>query len=369
MGRRMFGSIRKLPSGKYQARYAVAERGGQVYSAPHTFQTIDDADTWLGREKTKLADGTWTPPKQAAVAQVEKVAITFEEYSKKVLARRKLGDRTREEYENMRERLMLPKFGKLPLTHITPSMVRDWYGTMHDTPTQQANTYGLFKSILAEAIKDELLDKNPCNIEGGSQKHAAKEAETITPDEFKKYLANVPDRFKAAYLLTFWCGLRSGEIRGLRRKDLDLKEGTVTIAQSVTKLVGKPITAKSTKTRAGTRIIYLPPKVTEELKAWIKNQPVMGQDAYLFTARDGKTPLSDKTFYNMHRRASKAIKRPGLTPHGLRHSAATLSAQLGATTKELMEKFGWSDPAMAARYTHSTKQRQQELAEKLSNLA
>ena len=47
-GKRGFGSIRKLPSGAFQARYTGPD--GAVHKAAHTFQTKGDADAWLARQ-------------------------------------------------------------------------------------------------------------------------------------------------------------------------------------------------------------------------------------------------------------------------------------------------------------------------------
>lgn len=44
--RRRFGSIRKLPSGSYQARYPGPD--GVVRPADETFETKANAEDWLG---------------------------------------------------------------------------------------------------------------------------------------------------------------------------------------------------------------------------------------------------------------------------------------------------------------------------------
>ena len=54
--RRAFGSIRKLPSGRYQARYFDA--GAQRHLAPDTFATKADASRWLADVEVSLARGT-----------------------------------------------------------------------------------------------------------------------------------------------------------------------------------------------------------------------------------------------------------------------------------------------------------------------
>jgi integrase len=59
----------------------------------------------------------------------------------------------------------------------------------------------------------------------------------------------------------------------------------------------------------------------------------------------------------------------GLRVHDLRHTAATLAAAAGATTKELMERMGHTSPAVALRYQRVMADRQAQLASALDDLA
>ncbi|HVD15608.1 MAG TPA: tyrosine-type recombinase/integrase, partial [Actinomycetota bacterium] len=58
----------------------------------------------------------------------------------------------------------------------------------------------------------------------------------------------------------------------------------------------------------------------------------------------------------------------GLRFHDLRHTAATLAAAAGATTKELMERMGHASPAVALRYQHVMADRQGAIAAALDGL-
>lgn len=60
---------------------------------------------------------------------------------------------------------------------------------------------------------------------------------------------------------------------------------------------------------------------------------------------------------------------PGLTVHGLRHTSATLAAQLGATLAELQARIGHSTPNMAMRYQHVAAERDEQLAARMSAFA
>ena len=53
------------------------------------------------------------------------------------------------------------------------------------------------------------------------------------------------------------------------------------------------------------------------------------------------------------------------TLHDLRHTANTLTAAAGASTRELMARMGHASPAAALRYQHATEQRDIVLADLL----
>src|ERR1022692_2204534 len=62
MGRRAFGYIRKLPSGRFQASYITPT--GDRRSAPTTFARKTDAGEWLMRAQLSILDGRWRDPVQ-----------------------------------------------------------------------------------------------------------------------------------------------------------------------------------------------------------------------------------------------------------------------------------------------------------------
>ena len=66
--------------------------------------------------------------------------------------------------------------------------------------------------------------------------------------------------------------------------------------------------------------------------------------------------------------ATHAVGVDGLRFHDLRHSAGTLSAVAGATTKELMARMGHSSPRAALIYQHATAERDGAIADALDRL-
>ena len=67
----------------------------------------------------------------------------------------------------------------------------------------------------------------------------------------------------------------------------------------------------------------------------------------------------------MFTRGAEAADLSDLKPHDLRHTGATLAAETGATTRELMARLGHTSPSVAMRYQHAAKERDKSIADAL----
>lgn len=160
MRRRDFGSVRRLPSGRWQARHLSPS--GERATAPETFPTRAAAAAYLAHAQTLLDRGGWTDPTP--------VTITFGAFAGAWLAERAdLRPRTAELYTGLRARHLLPELGALELPRITTAQVRRWHAGRLQSGTGRstvAKAYRLLKSILTTAVTDELLVRNPCVLRG-----------------------------------------------------------------------------------------------------------------------------------------------------------------------------------------------------------
>jgi hypothetical protein len=77
VSRRQFGRLRKLPSGRWQARYPLGD--GQLRAAPRTFPTKADASLYLSTVEADLARGQYLDPRSGR--------ITFSQWADQWLAR------------------------------------------------------------------------------------------------------------------------------------------------------------------------------------------------------------------------------------------------------------------------------------------
>jgi len=168
-------------------------------------------------------------------------------------------------------------------------------------------------------------------------------------------------------LLATWCALRYGEIAELRRRHVNVSTGQVFIARSVSFLPGRTSVGPP-KTKAGLRRVAIPRHLIPLLEAHLTNHVAPGPSSLLFPGESGGH-LHESVLYRHWNRARRSAGRPDLRFHDLRHTGATLAAQAGATTAELQARLGHATPDAAMIYQHAARDRDQQLAQKLSQLA
>lgn len=368
-GKRYFGSVRKLPSGRHQARYTGPN--GHVYSArtpegrPLTFDTRGDAEAWLSLRQSEILRGAWLPP-----AEPKADPVTVLQYAEAWLAGRDLEQTTRDHYAQLLRDHIYPMFGGVAVADVTPASVREWHARLKTTtgPTARAHAYGLMRTIMNTAVADEVRDTNPCRVRGGGQVKRAVKIRPASLVELEALVNAMPARYRLLVLLAAWCALRFGELAEMRRSDVEVKNGVVHVRRGVTRTKGERI-VKGPKTEAGKRQVNIPPHLMPLVKAHLQDHVDMRRDALIFpSARDSTKHLAPSTLYRTYYPARKAAGRPDLRLHDLRHTGAVLAASTGATLAELMARLGHSTAGAALRYQHAAQERDKVIAEALSAL-
>ena len=358
-----FGTVEKLPSNRYRAKYRAPD--GRRHTGPTTFQTKQDARAWLALQHADIVRKQWAPPDAAQV-----VKTTFGSYSETWLTDRTLKPRTRDHYRRLLDAHLLPMFGTMVLSSITPTDVRKWHGRMGTaTPTLRAHAYGLLRTIMATAVVDGLLSANPCHIVGAGSSTRVHKIKPASLAELEALVIEMPDRYRVMTLLAAWCALRFGELTELRRKDIDLDAGMIYVRRGVTRVDGEFIVG-TPKSDAGTRNVAIPPHLIPVLREHMGKSITGGREGLLFpSAGDPSRHLAPATLYRVFYRAREAAGRPDLRWHDLRHTGAVLAASTGATLAELMGRLGHSTPGAALRYQHAAEGRDTAIARALSALA
>jgi integrase len=365
MARRYFGSIRKLPSGRYQASYKGPD--GTRHPAPVTFDSRPYADAWLAGVRTDIQRERWVSPAEKTFEPAS--AQAFGAYAASWLAGRDLSPSTRKLYRIILDGHILPAFEDVPLTAITPAMVREWHAGLRTQtgPTQRARAYSLLRTILNTAVSDEVIPANPCRVRGAGSAKTARDIRPASLPELEALVQAMPQRYRLMVLLAAWCALRFGELAELRRADIDVKNAIVHVRRGVVSTDGG-LVVKGPKSEAGKRDVNIPPHLMPAVKAHLSKYVRPAQDALVFPAVHGGH-LNPGSLRRAYDPAREAAGRPDLRFHDLRHTGAVLAAATGATLAELMARLGHSTVSAAMRYQHAAADRDKVIAAALSELA
>jgi integrase len=364
---RYFGNVRKLPSGRYQARYIGPD--GQRRPAqradggPLTFDTRSDAEAWLALRHSEILRDEWLPP-----AAPKTAPPPLRTYADAWLSQRDLEDRSREHYAQLLRDHIYPGFGNTLVPGISPADVRTWHAALSKRtgPTARAHAYDLLRSIMKTAVDDELIATNPCRIRGAGQVKRAKKIRPATLAELEAIATAMPEKYRLMVLFAAWLALRFGELAELRRSDVDAASGVVHVRRGVVRTTtGRKV--KGPKSEASRRAVAIPPHLLPVVKSHLRSHAAMGRDGLLFPAGHGDQ-LAPSTLYKVYYPARNSAGRPDLRFHDLRHTGAVLAASTGATLAELMARLGHSTPGAALRYQHAAEERDRVIAEALSKL-
>jgi integrase len=362
-GRRRFGAIRRLPSGRWQARYRHPETG-RYESAQQTFATKTDAARFLSTVEADLVRGIWHDSSRGEVL-VREVAERW------CATKLHLRETTKHIYRTQLDVHILPTFGERAVGSITTLDVQAWIADRHANTRMRANSvakaYKLLRAVMESAVDSGLILRNPCRVKGAGTERLP-EMRCATVDEVAALAQAVEPRWQALILLAAYSGLRWGELAGLRRRHLDPLHKTVRVVEQCTEVNGQFVWGPP-KSNAGSRTVALPNFLIDILTEHLARFSAPGIDGLVFVTPDG-TPLRRE---NLRKRvwlpACRAVGLDGLRFHDLRHTNATLAAASGAPLRALMARLGHASPAAAIRYQHTVAGQDEAIAQFLDNLA
>ncbi|MFJ5935701.1 tyrosine-type recombinase/integrase [Streptomyces sp. NPDC093071] len=355
--KRSFGRVRKLPSGRYQARYPSPD--GIDRPAPHTFRTKREADDWLAERQAELRAGDWTDPDAAKVP--------FGVYAATWITERGISSSTADLYRSLLRNHLAPTFDGVALADITPAVVRAWRVARLEAgagASSVAKAYALLRAVLMTAVEDRLIRRNPCRIKGASVA-STPERPTATIQEVYDLAGAIQPRYRALVLLAAFTGLRWGELIGLHRRDLDLDAGTLRVRRNVAELHSGERLVKQPKSSAGMRTVAIPAVIVPDLVSHLTVFAEAGPDGRIFIGAKRATPRRNH-FNKLWHKACDQVGIKGLHFHDLRHTGNTLAAATGASTRELMTRMGHSTARAALIYQHATAERERLIGQAVS---
>ncbi|CAN5349538.1 site-specific integrase [soil metagenome] len=240
-----------------------------------------------------------------------------------------------------------PEWGTTALGDIQPSEIQAWLSELSaGTETTKAvgatvviRTHQVFSAILADAVRDHLIVRNPA---AGMKlpRKTRKRPVYLTHDQVAD-LAAASGPHEALVLLLAYTGLRWGEATGLRVRDLDMLRKRALVSENAVQ-VGSKIHVGTTKGHKQ-RTVPLP----AFLLPYLARQCVdKSRDGLLFPDDAGSHLERPHTESGWFDKACVTAKVPRVTPHDLRHTAASLAVSAGANVKAVQRMLGHASAAM-----------------------
>ena len=345
--RRHFGSVRKLPSGRFQASYW---HESSRHQAPSTFTTKADALAWLSAADADIHRGSWVDPRGGG--------LTLEQVAAKWLEANPAKRPNTFAMDEIVIRVHLKPLASRKIRSVTQpdvqALVNAWSGAA--APRTVKRRYGVLAAVFGYAVAADWLARSPCrNINLPSVNSTRRRR--LNPEQVAALAEAMDPRYRPMVWLGAVLGWRWEEAAGLRVGALDLLRGTVTVTETnIRDAKGRPVSGQP-KSKASGRTISLPSVLGELLAEHMTARGITAADGdrLLFEAPNGG-PLRYANWRN--RVWLPAVKVTGLEGagfHDLRRATATAMVAAGVDIKTAQERLGHSDPRLTlAIYAQAT---------------
>jgi integrase len=268
--------------------------------------------------------------------------MTVEEWSAVWLRQLQVKPSTRARYESLLRVHVMPTWGPVPLNAVTHSGVGGWIAgltTAGLAPASVRQTHRVLSLLLSSAVKDNRIARNPAD--GVSLPQSSQPQKRYLTHEQVATLADAAGDHGLLIRVLAYTGLRFGELAALRVGRVDLMRRRLHVVESVTELQGHAVfgTPKNHQTRS----VPVPRGIADDLAVHLAEK---SQDDFVFPAPAGGV----LRLTNFRRRcfdvAAQTVGLDGLTPHELRHTAASLAIGAGANVKAVQRMLGHKSAAM-----------------------
>lgn len=320
---------------RYRVRFRTPENR---QTDKRGFKTRRDAELFLASVETAKARGEFINPADARVT----VSTLGQEW----LTARKavMKPSSYHSLESSWRLHVLPRWGTTKISAIRHSDVQSWVSELATTrsATTVLRAYGILAGILDAAVRDRRLSANPVREMALPRKKPKRKA-YLTHDQVNS-LASHSAHPLMVYFLAY-TGLRWGEATALRVRDLDPMRNRVLVSENAV-MVSGAIHIGTPKTHHA-RSVPVPPFLVQELRGIARQRR---PDEFLFGdgASPARLPNSKNGWFAAAVARSMATDRsfPRVSPHDLRHTAASLAISAGANVKAVQRMLGHASAAM-----------------------
>jgi integrase len=367
------GSIRRRGKGTWELTIELAPdpvTGERQRRFANIRGTRRDAERELAARIHAIETGTYVDAARESVG--EYLRRWLRDY-----ARPSVAPRTYERYAEIVNRHLIPQLGGLALARLQPAHIvaaeRGWEEAGLSASTV-LKFHRLLREALHHAVRWRLLAINPADAVTPPRVDR-REMSVLSPSQAAALLAQARGtQFDAVLTTALYSGLRLGELRGLRWRDIDLDVGRLSVQQTLQKVPGGGVVARQPKTHRSRRSVSLPSVVVDVLREHRRGQVearLLAGDAWangdlVFTDALGR-PLSETRLRWAFWRLLREAGLPRIRLHDLRHTMATLMLAAGEHPKVVSERLGHSTVSITLdTYSHVLPGLQAAAAERLA---
>lgn len=290
---------------------------------------------------------------------------------------------------------------KKKLRDIDTEAVKRYLNYLRTTPTDTGEPFsassikhffGTLKNVLKYAKRLKYIDADPTEDLAPSEKphRERKTIDFLTPEEAKRFMQCLETEtlfWRCMFNVLLVSGLRRGEACGLQWGDLNEKKLELSVVRNVTLDKSSESGFNIGKTKNGTertvpvsdRLCKMILALKAEREYNLSEKDPEGNvtvpvtilpHGYIFSnATEPYKPIRPDSVTTKVKRFTEKNGLRNVSPHDLRHSAASLALESGADLKQIQELLGHADPETTMRFyagvTEDSKRRAVEGTESL----
>ncbi|UFS57649.1 tyrosine-type recombinase/integrase [Subtercola endophyticus] len=323
---------------RYRVRFRKPDHS---HGEKRGFRTKKEADLYLADVELRKSRGTYVDPMRGRITVSDWIWTWFD-------ARTDMRATTRTRVDGIIRNHIVLQLGETPIGSLTRLRLQQWAMSLPGSPASVRKCVNVLSSALQLAVDDEILPSNPA-VKLNLPRVAKSRKRYLTHEQVENLAREVGRRaggdalgYDVLVYVLAYCGLRWGELSGLRIQDLDLERKRLHVNQTV--VADKGYQRFEAPKNYEVRQISIPNFLVEPLRRQIAGR---GKESPVFFGKYTRTWLRNHAFRKSWLDdAAIAIGETGLTPHELRHTAASLAISAGANVKAVQKMLGHASAAI-----------------------
>ncbi len=350
------GSVHKLPNGRWRAQYYVETPKGRKR------RSVSAASKQEARQL--MMRGLY---ESQGIVEFDSATLTVGKYLRQWLessAKSSVAPRTFANYELQVEQHLIPALGHVRLDKLTSLRIQTMYNAKLEAGLKPS-TIRYIHAVLHRALRQaqmrwRLIGRNPAD-DVELPKVGQKKSNTLSMEQVDSFLTVAEesgDRFVALYHVAFFCGLRIGEILGLKWRYVDLDKREIHVRYQVQRMRDGSGLVEAQPKQDEQRTVPFGERVAAALKAHRLHQNeerlacgALYKDRDLVFATSRGTPFEASNVVN--RSFKPLLKKAGLPDipfHATRHTCATLMLAHDVDARTVQDILGHRDVATTLRF-------------------